>query len=160
MQYLLRIVEKSQEIHIGEEKLRFVATKLNIWDHFGITRSQYVSLNSDEKSRMLQGYYKNLMPVYFGYGKKSTFCCSNCVWFDGGKKQDCLRCGVNFVTCSCFEFSSDVKHTSNKLSIQNVESIFKKQEENLFERENGDKSGFYSSDLRCLSNKNLLLKNI
>ena len=64
------------------------------------------------------------------------------------------------MTCSCFEFSSDVKHTSNKLSIQNVESIFKKQEENLFERENGDKSGFYSSDLRCLSNKNLRLKNI
>ena len=42
MENLLRIEEK-KEVNIDKEKLRFIATKVNIWDHFGITRSQYVS---------------------------------------------------------------------------------------------------------------------
>ena len=43
MENLLRIEEK-KEVNTDKEKLRFIATKVNIWDHFGITRSQYVSL--------------------------------------------------------------------------------------------------------------------
>ena len=42
MENLLRIEEK-KEVNTDKEKLRFIATKVNIWDHFGITRSQYVS---------------------------------------------------------------------------------------------------------------------
>ena len=57
--------------------------------------------------------------------RNQFFCCSDCVWFDDGKKQNCLKCAVNVKTCSCFEYSSDTKHTSNKLNMQNVEDMFK-----------------------------------
>ena len=43
---LLRIGETSQEILIDEEKLKFICSKVNVWDHFNITRSQYVSLSN------------------------------------------------------------------------------------------------------------------
>ena len=42
------------------------------------------------------------------------------------------------MACSCYEFSSAPKRTSDKLNMQNVKSMFKKQED-LFERENGVK---------------------
>ena len=35
---LLSIAETSQEIQIDEEKLRFICSKVNIWDHFGISK--------------------------------------------------------------------------------------------------------------------------
>ena len=60
------------------------------------------------------------------------------VCFDDGRKQDYLRCGVNVMACSCYEFSSAPKRTSDKLNMENVKSMFKKQED-LFERENGVK---------------------
>ena len=93
---LLSIAETSQEIQIDEEKLRFICSKVNIWNHFGISKSQYVSLNNDEKLKMLKGFYKCLLPVYFVEGKRE-FCCNDCAWFDDGKKQDCLKCGVNIM---------------------------------------------------------------
>lgn len=43
------------------------------------------------------------------------------------------------MACICFEFSSALKRTSNKLNMQNVETMFKRQQEDLFERENGVK---------------------
>ena len=61
---LLSIAETSQEIQIDEEKLRHICSRVNVWDHYGISRSQYVSLSDDEKLKMLKGFYKNLMPVY------------------------------------------------------------------------------------------------
>ena len=54
---LLNIAESSQEIQIDEEKLRFTCSKVNIWEHFSISKSQYVSLNSDEKLKMVKGFY-------------------------------------------------------------------------------------------------------
>lgn len=36
---LLSIAETSQEIQIDGEKLRFIHSKVNIWDHFGISKS-------------------------------------------------------------------------------------------------------------------------
>ena len=124
-----------------------------------VENSEEIYIDINEKSKMLKGYCKNLLSVHFGDGKKLVFCCSDCVWFDDGKKQDCLKCGVNVMVCSCYEFSSDVKHTSDKLNMQYVEGISKKREEDLFERENGYKSGFYSSDLHLISqNKNLHFK--
>lgn len=61
------------------------------------------------------------------------------------------------MACSCYEFSSSLKHTSDKLSMQDVESMFKKWEEDLFDTENDTKSGFYSGDILHLfaRNKNL-----
>ena len=151
MENFLSIFEQKEEVKIDEEKLRFLATKVDIWDHFGITRSQQLSLDTDQKTKMLKEYYKKLVAVYFGDGKKNAFCCLDCAWFDDGRKQDCLRCGVNVMACSCYEFSSSPKHTSEKLSMQDVEVMFKKREEDLFGRENGVKSGFYSKDLHNLT---------
>ena len=141
MEDFLSIVEKKEDILIDVEKLRFLAPNVDIWDHFGVTRSQYVALNADEKSKMLKGYYRSLVPVYLGEGKKSILF-SDFVWFNDGKKQYCLRCGVNVMACSCFEFPSAPKQLSNELNMQSVESMFKKQDEDLFNRENGNKSGF------------------
>ena len=74
-----------------------------------MSRSQYISLSDDEKLKMLKRFYKALLPVYFSSGKHQ-FCCNDCVWFDDGKKQDCLKCKVNVMACSCFsEFSADEK---------------------------------------------------
>ena len=82
----LSIAETSHETEIDEEKLRFICSKANIWDHYGISKSQYDSLNYDEKLKMLKGFYKNLIPVYFGNDKRK-FCCNDCIWFDDGRKQ-------------------------------------------------------------------------
>ena len=92
MDNFLSIFEKKEEVKIDEEKLPFMASKVDIWDFFGISQSQYLSLSTEEKSKILREYYKKLLIVYFCDGKKSIFCCGNCVWFDDGKKQDCVNC--------------------------------------------------------------------
>ena len=53
---LLSIAEASHEIQIDEEKLRYICSKVNVWDHYSITKSQYVSLSNEEKLRMLKGF--------------------------------------------------------------------------------------------------------
>ena len=135
---LLNIAESSQEIQIDKEKLRFICNKVNIWDHFGISKSQYLSLSSDEKLKMVKGFYKSLLPVYFSNGK-CQFCCNDCVWFEG-RKQDCL----NVMTCTCFEFSDDKKVLSSVSNLKNMVSAvehFDKQQKELFDRENGVRYG-------------------
>ena len=47
---LLSIAEASHEIQIDEEKLRYICSKLNACDHYGI------SLSNQEKLRMLKGF--------------------------------------------------------------------------------------------------------
>ena len=140
---LLSIAETSQGIEIKEEKLRFMCSKVNIWDQFGMSRSQYISLSDDEKLKMLKGFYKALLPVYFSSGKHQ-FCCNDCVWFDDGKKQDCLKCKVNVMACSCFsEFSADEKVPSVN-AFKNMATATKafdaateRQQKELFNQENG-----------------------
>ena len=53
---VLSIAEASHEIQIDEEKLRYICSKVNVWDHYSITKSQYVSLSNEEKLRMLKGF--------------------------------------------------------------------------------------------------------
>lgn len=50
-------MEQKEKVRIDEEKLRFLVTKVDTWDHFGTTRSQYLSLSTDQKSKMLKEYY-------------------------------------------------------------------------------------------------------
>lgn len=45
MDSFLSIFEKEEEVKIDEEKLRFIASKVHIWDYFGISQSQYLSAN-------------------------------------------------------------------------------------------------------------------
>ena len=132
---LLNIAESSQEIQIDEEKLRFTCSKVNIWKHFGISKSQYVSLNSDEKLKMVKGFYKSLLPVYFSNGKRQ-FCCNDCVWFEG-RKQDCLKWGGNVMARTCFEFSDNKKVLSSVRNFKNMVSAvehFDKQQKELVDR--------------------------
>lgn len=151
MENLLNIVESSEEIQIEKEKLKFITRKVNIWDHFGISKSQFVSLNSDEKFKMIKRFYKSLLPSYFGDGKR-TFCCHDCVWFDDGKKQDCLKCGVNVIACTCYEFSDIKDLFTAKLNMVSVTNYFQdlidKQEKEIYYQENGTKYSVGYNDMR------------
>ena len=74
METLLGIFgKKLQEEVIDEQKLHYLASKVAIWDHFGIPQAHYLALDTNEKSKMLSKYYKKLLPVYFGDGKNNTF---------------------------------------------------------------------------------------
>ena len=74
METLLGIFEKKQQEEvIDEQKLRYLASKVAIWDHFGIPQAHYLALDTSEKFEMLSEYYKKLLPVYFGDDKNDTF---------------------------------------------------------------------------------------
>lgn len=75
---------------------------------------------------MLREYYQKLLPVYFCDSKKPIFCCRNCVWFDDGKKQDCVNCKVNVMACMGSGISSTVKK-SPKLSMLTIANFFDMQ---------------------------------
>ena len=71
---LLNIVYQESQ-PIDEEKLRFLCTKHNIWDHFKMSKSRYASFSDDEKMQMLKRFYTDLYSVYYdGKGK-------NFFWF-------------------------------------------------------------------------------
>ena len=65
--------KKAQEECIDEQKLCYLASKVAIWDHFCIPRDYYLALDTNEKSKMLNEYYKKLIPLYFKYGKDGSF---------------------------------------------------------------------------------------
>ena len=74
METLLGIFEKKQQEEvIDEQKLCYLASKVDIWDHFGIPQAHYLALNTYEKSKMLSEYYKKLLPVYLGDGQNDTY---------------------------------------------------------------------------------------
>ena len=74
METSLGIFEKKpQEEIINEQKLRYLASKVAICDHFGIPQAHYLALDTNKKSKMLSEYYKKLLPVHFGDGKNDTF---------------------------------------------------------------------------------------
>ena len=151
---LLDIAETSQKIEIDEEKLKFMCRKANVWDHFGISRSQYVSLADDEKLEMLKGFSKELSPVYFGSGKRK-FCCNDCMWFDEGKRQDCIQRKVNVMACTCIsEFSDDKTvpsvNSSSKRSILTALEEFDRKQKELFDRENSEREGIDNIGMQLL----------
>ena len=65
--------KKTGEKVIDDQKLRYVASKVATWDHFGISQAHYLTLDKNEKSKMLVEYYNKLVPVYFGDGKNTFF---------------------------------------------------------------------------------------
>ena len=75
-----------------------------------ISKQDYASRSNSEKMLVLKRFNTDLVPVYFGDGKKFV-CCKNCVWLDNGNAQGCLRCKVNVVYCAC---SSDDELFSDK----------------------------------------------
>ena len=74
---LLSIVyQESQPIE--EEKLKFICTKHNIWDHFKMSKTDYASFSDYEKMQMLKRFYTDLVPVYYVQGKNFS-CCKDCL---------------------------------------------------------------------------------
>ena len=77
MNNFLSILEQNQqppEKIIDEQKLRYIASQIIIWDYFTIPQADYLALDKNEKSRMLGEYYNKLVLKYFG-GKKIYFLC-------------------------------------------------------------------------------------
>ena len=69
MDRFLSILEEKQPVPeeiVDEEKLRFIASKISIWEFFGVPQTNYLALSKDEKSRMFKDYYKKLVLNYFG----------------------------------------------------------------------------------------------
>ena len=67
MDRFLSILEEKQPVPketVDEEKLRFIASKISIWDFFGIPQNNYLVLSKDEKSRMFKDYYNKLVLKY------------------------------------------------------------------------------------------------
>ena len=62
MAKLLSIFEKRQEEVIDKQKLRHLASKVAIWDNFGIPQSHNLALDKNEKSKMLNECYNKLLP--------------------------------------------------------------------------------------------------
>ena len=74
MDNLLSIFEKNaQEECIDEQRLRYLGSKVAIWDHFGIPQAHYLALDTNKKSKILNEYYEKIVPVYFGDGKNGSF---------------------------------------------------------------------------------------
>ena len=69
---ILREKQPTPEEIVDEEKLRFIASKISIWDFFGIPQTNYLALSKDEKSRMFNDYYEKLVLKYFSV--KNIFC--------------------------------------------------------------------------------------
>ena len=77
MNNFLSILEQNQqppEKIIDEQKLCYIASQITIWDYFNIPKADYLTLDKNEKSRMLGEYYNTFVLKYFG-GKKIYFFC-------------------------------------------------------------------------------------
>ena len=81
---------------VDQEKLRFIASKISIWDFFGLPQSNYLTLSKDKKLRMFKDYYKKLVLKCFGDEKY--------IYFFGLFFLNCLRLMFKISTLSgvCF----------------------------------------------------------
>ena len=75
MKKYLSMVEppQQQRIEVDEDKLKFSLSKVFIWEHFGITKSSYLSFTADEKEVMLRRCYSELYQKFYETGKKFVF---------------------------------------------------------------------------------------
>ena len=67
MDKFLSMLEKPQlEAVINEEKLKYFISKVSIWDYFGIPEKSYKSSSVEEKTSMLNKYYRELYQKHYG----------------------------------------------------------------------------------------------
>ena len=72
MERYLNILEaprQQQEETFDEEKIRFINSKISIWDFFDAPQTTYLSYTNEEKSRMFKEYYSKLVNKSYGQGK-------------------------------------------------------------------------------------------
>ena len=54
------------EVAIDEEKLNFFISKVTIWDYFSLSEQIYKSSSIEEKTSLLNKYYRELYEKYYG----------------------------------------------------------------------------------------------
>lgn len=64
--------QKQQEI-FDEETVKFISSKISIWDYFGNPQATYLSYTGEEKSKMFREYYNKLVDTYFRTGNLFLF---------------------------------------------------------------------------------------
>ena len=66
---ILEVPRQQQEETFDEEKIKFINSKISIWDFFGIPQATYLSYANEEKSRMFKEYYTKLVDKFCSQGK-------------------------------------------------------------------------------------------
>ena len=53
--------------------MKFINSKISIWDYFGNPQATYLSYTGEEKSKMFREYYNKLVDTYFRTGNLFLF---------------------------------------------------------------------------------------
>ena len=65
MERFLSLLEKPPpEVAIDEEKLNFFISKVTIWDYFLLSEQIYKSSSVEEKTSLLNKYYRELYEIW------------------------------------------------------------------------------------------------
>ena len=68
------LLEKpQQEVIMEEKKLKYFISKVSVRDYFSISEQAYKSSSVDEKTSMLNRYYRELYQKYYGSGNFYLF---------------------------------------------------------------------------------------
>ena len=84
MDRFLSLLKKPQQKVRNEEKLKFCALNVSMWDYFSMAESSYKSLTVEEKTSLLNKYYSELDDRYYGKTGNLIFILSEIlkiVWF-------------------------------------------------------------------------------
>ena len=70
---ILETLQQQQQEIFDEEKVKFINSKISIWDYFGNPQATYLSYTGEEKSKMFREYYNKLVDTYYGTGNLFLF---------------------------------------------------------------------------------------
>ena len=76
MDHFLNILEEPQpksEETTDEQKLRHIASKISIWDFYGILQATYLAYPKEEKTRMFKEYYNRSFSKFYGTRNPTLF---------------------------------------------------------------------------------------
>ena len=82
MDCFLNILKEPQpkpEENTDEEKLRRIASKISIWDFYGILQANYLAFSKEEKMRMSKEFYNKSVSKFYAIGEPTLFFCLNCL---------------------------------------------------------------------------------
>ena len=76
---MLEAPRSQQEDNFDAEKVRFMNSKISIWDFYGIPQATYLGYSVEEKSKMFKEYYLKLLEKYYGSTSKKNYFLSGLV---------------------------------------------------------------------------------
>ena len=76
MNKLLQIVEETSSslVETSEDKLKFSALKIKIWDYANLSQSDYQKFSIEDRSSILKKHFVDLSLGYVDLGKNCIFC--------------------------------------------------------------------------------------